>query len=383
MRRLTRDDTAFCDRLLGEVSRTFALSIRELPPELRDAIRAAYLLCRIVDTVEDDRALAASVRTRLFDAFDHALRATSAGNPGPAFDFALRANEHGLGTGAERELAIGAETVFRAFGTLSSSQRGVILPRVLEMSAGMREYAARADANGGLRIFDVQDLERYCHFVAGTVGQFLTDLFALACPVDGFVRSELDARASRFGIGLQLVNVLKDVAEDLERGDCFLPLASAEDHAVDVERLLDPAGRPSGLSLCRHICLLAREHLRAAEEYTLLWPHTGFGRDARAFCAGPLALALGTLRRIEIGTETLVADKSPAVSRDFVIGVFADLARAVEPVDRTESDARLQALFDRARIGVAGRPSRPPAPFVAQSPRKPGVRETSASLGPG
>ncbi|MBL8742584.1 MAG: squalene/phytoene synthase family protein, partial [Myxococcales bacterium] len=51
----SKADRAFCDEVLPGVSRTFALSIQALVPELREAICVAYLLCRIVDTVEDDR----------------------------------------------------------------------------------------------------------------------------------------------------------------------------------------------------------------------------------------------------------------------------------------------------------------------------------------
>ena len=51
------DDWQFCSDILPRVSRTFALSIAALPEALRDAIRVAYLLCRVVDTVEDDETL--------------------------------------------------------------------------------------------------------------------------------------------------------------------------------------------------------------------------------------------------------------------------------------------------------------------------------------
>jgi farnesyl-diphosphate farnesyltransferase len=373
VRSLDPEESDFCDRALNEVSRTFALSIRCLPSALRDAVRAAYLLCRIVDTIEDDRALPADARGLLFDSFDGALR-TETEPDVAARTLETLASTTGLGQAWEHMLATRATVVFRAFAALPDAQRTVITPRILEMSRGMREYSRRADAAGGLRIQDLPDLERYCHYVAGTVGELLTDLFLLSCPVGRDVRAALEARAARFGLGLQLVNILKDVTEDAERGDCLLPSECAKDHGVRLDRLFDRAARPRALALCRFLSGRAREHLEAAEEYTLLWPHDAMGRDVRVFCAGPLALALGTLREIEVGADTLVVGRAPTVSRDFVLGVFGELGRATGSADQATSDAALRALFDRARVGIAGRPSRPPAPpLLPSEDRRPGA----------
>ena len=48
---------AFQGRFLEEVSRTFALTIPQLPPPLYIAVGNAYLLCRIADTIEDEPKL--------------------------------------------------------------------------------------------------------------------------------------------------------------------------------------------------------------------------------------------------------------------------------------------------------------------------------------
>src|SRR5256885_2047531 len=50
-------DGLYQDRILPHVSRTFALTIPQLPPGLRTAVTSAYLLCRIADTIEDEPAL--------------------------------------------------------------------------------------------------------------------------------------------------------------------------------------------------------------------------------------------------------------------------------------------------------------------------------------
>ncbi len=373
-------DHAFCDALLPRVSRTFALSIQALPSSLRDAVGVAYLLCRVVDTVEDDPKIRGR-RAELFDAFDRALvDARDAGNAlaSSSADFEARSKLIALGpTEAETELVARAGSVFRVYAGLSADQRVAIYPHVAEMSLGMREYAARADsAENGLRLRDLADLERYCYFVAGTVGGLLTSLFVGTYEGGrpwGDLTEERTAilreRATSFGLGLQLVNIVKDVANDFERSDCFLPEKMAEAHGFPLEDLLDPTVRPRALALVRSICERARKHLDRAAEYTVAWPadassgsassgRGGDGKAIRLFCTVPLALAYATLREVEDGRDTLVPGRCPAVSRALVQAVFS------EAVEVADNDARLRQLFKKCALGAIGRTKRPVEPFA-------------------
>jgi len=347
-------DTEFCSTILPRVSRTFALSIEALPDSLRAAVRSAYLLCRMVDSIEDEPTLEGAQRNELFDIFDRLLEEGLAdGTDAAELELSCARASVG-GTGADGELCRGAGAVFRAFRALPPWQRDAIRPHVLEMSGGMRSYCARGVAP---RLVDLADLERYCYFVAGTVGNLLTVLFEQT--VEGLseeLRSALRDRAVSFGIGLQMVNVVKDVAPDFrERGVCFLPLDLAREHGLEVERLLDPAMRDAGVAVVRAVCARAREHLRRAEEYVALWPASGpgeqAGRSVRLFCVVPLALALATLRTVEQGNDTLRAGAEPKVSRTTVARVLAEAAGAAA------SNRALTALLCRCREDVAFAPA--------------------------
>ena len=347
-------DTEFCRRILPRVSRTFALSIEGLPDSLRAAVRSAYLLCRMVDSIEDEPTLEGAQRNELFDIFDRLLEeGLDDGTDAAELELACARAAIG-GMGADGELCRGAGAVFRVFRTLPPSQRDAIRPHVLEMSGGMRSYCARGVAP---RLADLADLERYCYFVAGTVGNLLTLLFEET--VEGLseeLRSALRERAVSFGIGLQMVNIVKDVAADFrERGVCFLPLDLAREHGLAVERLLDPAMRDAGVAVVRAVCARAREHLRRAEEYIALWPASGpggkAGRTVRLFCVVPLALALATLRAVEQGDDTLRAGTEPKVSRTTVARILAEGAGAAA------SNRALAALLGRCREDVAFAPA--------------------------
>ncbi|HEY1959212.1 MAG TPA: squalene--hopene cyclase [Polyangiaceae bacterium] len=320
------------------MSRTFALSIAMLPPALRDAIGDAYLLCRIVDSIEDDARLSIERRHALFDAFD-AVMGDDAIDEGV---LERAAQDAGVGeTAAEAELCARSGAVLRAFRAHDRAQRDAIRPHVLEMSKGMREYATRAASEGRLRIRDIADLERYCYFVAGTVGGLLTDLFLLEVPgLDAATVAELQRLAVSFGLGLQLVNIVKDVAEDHERGVCFMPVSLAEREGVTLERLLAPEERAAAMRVVARVCDLAEEKLRDAESYTLAWPAER-AQSVRLFCAVPLVLALASLRVVREGTTALTAGATPKVGR---LEVFTTVRDAIGAAG---SDAALTQLFAR------------------------------------
>ncbi|MBN2195001.1 MAG: squalene/phytoene synthase family protein [Polyangiaceae bacterium] len=347
-------DRDFCRAVLPRVSRSFALSIEALPPGLREAVRTTYLLCRIVDTVEDQVGLVVADRTALYDDFDAALAATAA-EPvqgearASATRFEDRARALALDAdGAGGELCRQASVVFAEFAVLPSPQRAIIRRHVAEMSGGMREFSERADRLGRLRLRDIADLERYCYFVAGTLGQLLTALFELEVPsLSADARTGVRERAISFGLGLQMVNIVKDVAEDHLRGDVFLPESLASDHGVELDSLLLPQYRVAGLSVVGTVSRIARSHLDRAREYTLLWPPVE-GRDVRLFCTVPLALALATLHEVDHGEATLRADRKPKVTRAAVTRILGDTLGSVG------DDAALAELFERCERGEYG-----------------------------
>lgn len=312
------------ERWLRSVSRTFALSIELLPESLRGAVRTAYLLCRIVDTIEDQPQLPWAERETLYQSFDAML----AGAQEPSIFEAL-ATRSTLGHGADGELCRGASTVLRSFEELSVAQQEAIRPSVLTMSAGMREYSRRAAEEGRLRLRDPDDLERYCYYVAGTVGELLTALFSQTVPVlPEAQRRAIRERAIAFGLGLQLVNIVKDVARDWRRGDCFLPLSLARQQGLDLDRLLEPKQREGALAVISAICQRARFQLERAHEYTLAWP-TPTADHVRLFCTVPLALAFASLHVVEAGEDTLRDDRAPKVDRSTVLAIVDHAQRAV------------------------------------------------------
>ncbi|HYW52220.1 MAG TPA: squalene/phytoene synthase family protein, partial [Gemmatimonadaceae bacterium] len=112
-RPLAREVERWCRDLLPRVSRTFALSVRVLPGELGRAVLAAYLLCRIADTIEDAPQLDAELKAATLDRFLHCF-------DDPATATALAADLAGWpGDAAHVELSGGTDRVFALFQSLS------------------------------------------------------------------------------------------------------------------------------------------------------------------------------------------------------------------------------------------------------------------------
>lgn len=343
----------FCRALLPRVSRTFALSIEALPTGLQEPVRTAYLLCRIVDTVEDQPDLGSQERGELYATFDLALKRVGRGDEEGGYEAArsfeaLAAASRLDADGAGGELCRQALAVFTDYAALPATQREAILAPVVTMSRGMREFSERAAREGRLRLRDIEDLERYCYYVAGTVGELLTSLFeghvsGLAEPA----RLALRARAVSFGLGLQMVNIVKDVAQDHQRGDVFLPESLARAEGISLDELLHPTRRSAALAVVRQVSAIARRHLERAQEYVLLWP-SGEGRAVRLFCAVPLALALATLREVDSGERTVRVNAEPKISRGTVAQLLLEVGRAID------DDRALAALLERCARGAIG-----------------------------
>jgi farnesyl-diphosphate farnesyltransferase len=187
------------------------------------------------------------------------------------------------------------------------------------MSRGMSLYSHRRRGSGSLTVLHtIGDLERYCYFVAGTVGHLLTDLFVeeMGEAATRELELTLRARAESFGIGLQLVNVLKDITDDQARGWSYLPDTLWAAQHLAANDITDPALRARAHRAVAPVFALARRHLDQGLEYTLAIPLRFSG--IRLFCLLPLWMAASTLRLAAGNDAMFVPDKPVKISRDQV-----------------------------------------------------------------
>ncbi|MDQ3565667.1 MAG: phytoene/squalene synthase family protein [Pseudomonadota bacterium] len=283
-------DHAYQTHILQGVSRTFALTIPALPPELCRVVGNAYLLCRVADVVEDDNQLRPTQQRYFSDQFVSVVEGTEAAE---RFALELYPLLSAATPEPERDLIRNTVRVIRVTHGFNARQRQALARCVRIMAQGMADYQQRESLDG---LPDLPALDDYCYYVAGVVGEMLTELFCDYSPEINTQREDLMRLAVSFGQGLQMTNILKDIWEDSKRGACWLPrdlfLARGVTLRDNIPGACD-AGFGDGLA---QLIGIAKAHLDNALTYTLIIP--GHEPGIRKFCLWALGMAILSLRKL-------------------------------------------------------------------------------------
>jgi farnesyl-diphosphate farnesyltransferase len=315
--------------ILRDVSRTFYKTLGVLPAGIRPQMSLAYLLARTTDTIADTGLVPPERRLEALQA----LRERILGSAQAPLDFGELIRHQGAA--AERVLLERCEASLALLQRLSPGDQQRVREVLQTITSGqeldLRRFAG-ASASHLIALRTAAELEDYTYRVAGCVGEFWTKM----CRAHLFPEAPLDeaalvAQGVRFGQGLQLVNILRDLPADLRQGRCYLPaqeLAAQSDTApgaqssgsarygglvcaepelcapgavsglavgaLKPEDLLEPANEPRLRPVYNGWLDRAEAHLRAGWAYTNALPR-GCVR-VRLACAWPLLIGLETLK---------------------------------------------------------------------------------------
>ena len=266
-------DLAYQKAILNSVSRTFALTIPLLPPSIEKVVGNTYLLCRIVDTIEDAAELSAQTKQALSALFlDAVLEKVSVENFVKSCLEALK----NYSNPDELDLIANTPTVLRILHTCSSDDQQAVSRCVSIMSEGMSFFHGKQNQAG---LQDLAEFEKYCYVVAGVVGELLTTIFSNHSHA---FKKELvghENLAIAFGQALQMTNILKDTPEDRARGVSWKPINMSQAELLKI----------------------AHQKLQDSLKYILLIPKQEQGM--RRFCFLAFGLAVMTLTKIANRTE--------------------------------------------------------------------------------
>ena len=213
----------YCQQKAARSGSSFYYSFLFLPPQRRRALTALYAYCREVDDVVDEMQDPAVAQAKLAWWADEIGRLYD-GDPQHPVSRAL----------APHLLA------FRI-------RRDSLLLVLEGMAMDLRQN----------RYLDYPALERYCHNVAGVVGELSAGIF-------GASEERTFEYARRLGLALQLTNIIRDVGEDARRGRVYLPLDELQRHGVTVADLLAGRYADGYLPLMRFQAQRARDLYAAA-----------------------------------------------------------------------------------------------------------------------
>lgn len=236
---------ALAGPVLASVSRSFYLTIRILPARIREPIGLAYLLARASDTIADSAEVPVPVRLGHLAAFREMLEGTSLEKLGT-----LQREIHSSHAG-ECELIARLDECLEQLEAQSSFDRREIVAVLAKIIRGQTLDLERfPDPAQIIALPDASALEVYTYLVAGCVGEFWTrvcleHVVPYRAPHGPIADAELVRLGMRYGQGLQLVNILRDLPADLRTGRCYLPADELRAAGAEPAQLLDApaAGR--------------------------------------------------------------------------------------------------------------------------------------------
>lgn len=274
--------------LLAKVSRTFALTIPALPDRLEQVVGNAYLLCRIIDTIEDASVLDSATQAEYFQQFTQIVK-----GHGDASEFA-RAVAPSLAEHAsadERRLIEQTPRITAITAHFNPEERSALADCVAIMGRGMAKFQRKKSLSG---LDDMAEHAEYCYVVAGCVGEMLTRLFLVHAPELAPHRSELLRLSVSFGQCLQMTNILKDFWEDRDTGVCWLPRDMFREEGIDPATVAP--GDPGFARVYRRLVGIAHACDDEALAYVLMLPERE--TELRNFCLWALYMAVLTQRKL-------------------------------------------------------------------------------------
>ena len=283
----------------------------------------AYLLARAADTIADTDLIGRAERLRYLNMF----RAQFAGDEVQpqavqAIQTALLPHQT---DSAERVLLERLPECLGLYRQFESGDRERIRWLMNVLPNGMEMDLTRFPGSSAQEISALErpeELDRYTYFVAGCVGEFWTRMVCAHRPAMAhWDVDRMSAIGVRFGKGLQLTNIVKDLARDLHNGRCYVPTQWLDEVGLKPSDLLKPEHLPAFRPILLRMIRQAVEHLDQGWLYTMALPRCEIRQ--RLACMWPILLAGETLKRVAAASDLLDPTVNVKVPRSLVYRVMA------------------------------------------------------------
>ena len=314
---------AILEDILKRVSRSFYLTLKAVPASVRRQIGVAYLFARAADTIADTDVLDRSRRLVMLKDF----KAQFAGRD--VEYSSIRAMQSMLvphqATPGERSLMDHLADCFRLYESFSPADCSRVRRLMQTLINGMEMDLTvfPGDASKDVTALGtMEDLDRYTYYVAGCVGEFWTAMTCAHLPsLAHWNEAEMAQAGVRFGKGLQLTNIIKDLARDLARGRCYVPAPMLARAGLEPPDLLNVRNRDRFRPVLLELLRLAREHLDQGWLYTMAIPRREL--RLRLACMWPILFAGETLRVVSRSPALLDPSVNVKMSKRRVYGIMA------------------------------------------------------------
>lgn len=291
------------------MSRLFYTTLVVVPADVRDQVSLAYLFARAADTIADTELID---RPRRLD-FLSQLKGQFVSDQIAWAQ--VQSIQRAMGPlqrdSAERVLLERLDECFRIFLDFSPDDRRRVQRLMTTLTQGMEMDLTVFPGKSAEDLFvlkTLDDLDRYTYYVAGCVGEFWTDLMcAHRKALASWNVREMSEVGVRFGKGLQLTNIVKDIAYDLQKGRCYIPETMLAEAGLKPHDLLDQKNLPRFRPVLSKLVRMATEHLDQGWLYTMSIPR--YEMRLRLSCMWPILSAGESLKLVMHSPDLL----SPAV----------------------------------------------------------------------
>tara|TARA_Y100001954_G_scaffold219629_1_gene253992 strand:+ start:1170 stop:2294 length:1125 start_codon:yes stop_codon:yes gene_type:complete len=313
------------DKLLETTSRSFYPTLKYLPKKIRGQIGLLYLLARIADTIADSKTGETEVLIDLITKYNDVAQGNS--KQLPEFSELSKIQENP----AEAKLLLNVQPVVDALEVYSKEDQQRMLECLDIIIAGqvldLQRFGIAKDG-GTISSLDTEDeLDDYTFRVAGCVGVFWTKM-SLAHMFKPTNKKEdfFMEQGIRFGKALQMINIMRDIPEDLRFGRCYVPSPSLEKIGLTPESLLEKDSIQTFRPLYDSYLDITDAHLDAAIEYILMIPGIQF--RSRAACMLPVLVGQRTVSLLREGNP-LDSERVIKVTRDEMKSYFKKILKAM------------------------------------------------------
>jgi farnesyl-diphosphate farnesyltransferase len=322
--------------ILRSVSRSFYLSIRFLPAQLREPIALAYLLARATDSVADTPEISNLVRIETLKMLSDGIQEKASRDVVVdliASFVPLQANK------GERQLLESLPDCLNWLEQMEQADRNDIRVVLDKITRGQMFDLERFDNPAEIRALGTAaDLDEYTYLVAGCVGEFWTRLcFRHVRNFTNLSEDQMLALGKRYGMGLQLINVLRDAGADLRAGRCYFPEYELSAAHLTASQILSDTKR------FQPIYRTWLEKAKAGLECGMQYSRAIENRRVRGATVLPALIGARTLALLEnVGASAL--REAVKVPRSEVRGMILSL------VATFASRKGIDAIFERAKL---------------------------------
>lgn len=208
---------------LNKQSRSFAIPILKLGSNLQIPIIVEYNLNKTIDSIEDSIKLSKEEKITLIDEFCNALQ------DGKISD-KVKTRMLEIAPSEDKFVFKNYEATILLYNALSAAEKKLAINKTVVMAEGMKQYLGKV-------INTFHELNEYCYFVAGSVGEYLVDLLTLHYEIPVDTHKKLLEYALGFGRFLQKLNILRDYQEDIQRKEFSFWPREIINHYSSVESL--------------------------------------------------------------------------------------------------------------------------------------------------